>query len=302
MSDDLNELFEENDAVDNETAPWDEEPETAVCTNVVSKGTVNLSKEKFKTLCTILQMLKDECQDIHVKNGKLCQLTDKKNAIIQMDVSAIMNDKDIMLSGIRQKYEILDPFVKQNVHVNLDTDETGYVFRDSISKIFFRMPVEQFISNKYLTEEEFMNKIDVDENNRIFKYKIEKYHIGRLTSYQKALGANLLRIEFSNGKALFKILPSDQSTSTVIDFLSLEDELDDSSVNGVTPYSIQPLLIFPTGGIEEINIEMYHRKQENTTVMKMFSNLHIEGSDETIPITVWCIAPVVVPEENKEEN
>jgi len=319
MTDDLDALVSEDDNSDStpdldfnfslddspEEEPADEEEtfqratSTTITTNVT---TVDLEKEKFNAFLSILKLLKSSCKDLTIKEGKISQLNDKKSLIFVIDLTSILGNESFMISGIEKRLEILEPFGNQNVDVFLDLAPDGYTFRDSISQIHMVAPIQQYIhdNNEFLEPEQVDSKLSPDISRRIFTMTFGKILLQRLFQYAKSLAANVVRIQFNGDTAKFQVQALDSARSTIIDLATLEDELDDTSIDGlITPFANQAFLNFLNAGIEEVDLEMYHRLGDsNSAMLKITSSLAWGGDDGgEIPITINALGPFTSEDE-----
>lgn len=260
--------------------------------NAVTVGdNIYLNKEKFSAFLNVLQVLKIPCQDLDVQGGSVCQMNNKKSAIYCIDMSSLLGTNTFQLSGIAQKYDLLDPFRKNNVDVMLDLDDTNYVFRDNTSKISCRNPSSEFLSNRFTNQADLNNRLSLT-TNKVFDVSLEKTLMGRLDTYAKVLTATTLKIKFEGNRANFCMSPADSGNTTEVTLMSLVDELEEELI-GTMAIPIDPFTSCLSGGINELNISMFHRTRDREFCIKLEGKLDINGSDATVPFTIWILAKLV---------
>jgi len=265
MNDNLNELVEENPSV-----------------------TTELPTETFSKFFSIMNLISKICTDMTIKEGVVRQYSDRRHAIFNIDLSDILGDITLYLSGVASKVDLLDPFKKQGVSVKLEETEPGsttgfYIFKDDYSKIEFQKPLERYLNNKYMSQDELTNRLSIDEDGHIFEYQISKFLLERLTALQKGLGASIVKLSFRDGKAHFIVTAGDKtSTITTVGRLLTIDNLERDIV-GDCVFPIQPFLL----GGDNVTIKGFFRGNGDTVLLKLNSTV------EDVPVDMWCIAHLV---------
>lgn len=269
MSEDLNELTREDSVEDEST-------------------TLELKTEKFSKFYSIMNLVSKVCTDLTVKDGLICQHSDRRHAIISIDVTELLGDITLYLSGIASKVDLLDPFRKQGVSVQLEminpTSTNGfYIFKDDYSKIEFQKPFEGYLNNKCMTQDEFHKRLSVDNEGPIFEYQISKFLLERLTALQKGLGASIIKLEFKDGKAHFVVTAGDKtSTITTVGRLVTVNDIE-RNVTGTCVFPIQPFLL----GGDAVTVKSFFREGGDNILLQLSSKI------EDVPIEIWCIANLV---------
>jgi hypothetical protein len=302
-------LFDESmfdpDAAETSTYEAEELVPVQTVINSNDTRTITLDKERFSTFLTILKIVKGNgsCTDLTIKEGKICQLNDKKSMVFIADLTPILGNASMLISGLESKLELLEPFKKQCVNVFLDICPDGYVFRDSLTKIKLSMPVQEYIqqNNEWMSDTSMDTRIALDSSRRVFSYKFDKIILSRLLTYAKVLASPVLRILFNGDKACFQIQALDSTKSTEILLTELDDELDDTSINNlIAPFNIQAFLNFLCGEVEEIQSEVFHRRSEDvpSVVIRLNASVPIKGEDGgEIAVTICSAAQLASEDE-----
>jgi len=256
-----------------------------------STGTISieLPNEEFSKFTSVLGIVSKMCTDLTVKDGIICQSSDRRSSILNIDISSILGESTVLISGVSSKVDLLEPFRKQGVDMYLDISHNFYSFRDDLSKLEFTKPIEEYLNNKFRSAEELNSKLMVEKNGTIFEYQISKFLIERLTALQRGLSASTIRFEFNGDKADIVVSASDNPSTTTIGKLVTIENLE-RNVNGICVFPIQPFLL----GGDQINVEGIFRGDGENILLKLNTDIN------EIPINMWCIAKLVEPEEDDD--
>ncbi len=308
QNDDLNMFLEDGKKSKNDDLQLDEssdfvieeerEEAEKIKTTVNSKNsssvvTIDLNKDKFAAFMSILQMMKYSCQDVFIRGGKISQINSKRSMFFHIDLTPIFGNADLVIGGIASKFEILSMFRKQGVDVCLDILDTVYVFRDALSKIYNKKPIEAFLENTAMSEDTVREKLKVKYDKRIFQYSWQKRVLDRIMIYAKSLATPVIRVEFMGSTILCKAQSLDSAATTQVDVVTLEDEVDDSTIKDlVAPFPAMSFINFIQAGIVEIESALYHRDDPNSPscVLELKGELPVAGLDEPINICVRTAA------------
>ena len=294
MDEDLDSLVEEkDDGYDDIDVPFDvdDEVKTDKVVTKSSDGAIELNKEKFATLINVLQIIKmPTCQDVDINNGIIRQYNETKNIMINIDLTNILgNSTNLKMSGIEQKFNMLEPFRNQNVDVIAQVTENTYAFMDNISRLSYHQGLKEYMSNSFITDEKYNNSVSCGK--RVFEKVIGKAILQRISIYSKALVSEVIKIKFDKTKAHFELTPKDGASPAIASVFTIEDELEETNLVGKAVLPIDPFLFCLGGGITELKIEMFHKKGKNATdneyLIKISGKLIISGSDDEVPINIW---------------
>ena len=254
--------------------------------------TTEFQTETFSKFSSIMNLVSKICTDMTIKSGVICQYSDRRHAILDIDIRDLLGDMTLYLSGITSKVDLLEPFKKQGVSVKLEVTEPGttsgfYIFKDDYSKIEFQKPFEGYLNNKFIPQEDLQSRLSLDVEGRIFEYQVSKFLLERLTALQKGLGASIIKLEFKDGKAHFIVTAGDKtSTITTIGRLMTIDNLE-RDIEGTCVFPIQPFLM----GGDNVIIEGFFRGSGDTIILKLSSTM------EDVPVNIWCIAHLINDDE-----
>lgn len=248
--------------------------------------TINLGKEKFAKFLSVFNVIRQSCMDLVIKEGKICQLSDRRSAIYQMDITPLIGEATLLLGSIAIKADLLDPFKKQESSMELIVDERSYNFKDDKSEIIFQIPSERFLTNTFIPQEQLDQKLHVDDSGCIFRTTLDKYLIDRLAALSKGLSATTIKMKFEEGKAIFIMISGDKNEVTEAKLIKVDLE---QEITGVCVFPVQPLLLG-----ENIELECYRKEDQENLLLKITFKI------EDIPMSVWSLAkliPVAAVEE-----
>lgn len=258
-------------------------------------GEIDLGKDRFSALMNVFQILKQPCKDLDIKESYIRQISSDRACIFDIDIDPIFikdgktpsHSVNIPIGGLAQKHDLLEPFRKQNSDVKIELSEKYFVFKDTRSKISFSYPISEYMECKYLTEADTKDRLQVTDKY-VFKIKIDKNMLDRLSTYSKSMNATVIKADFKGDKAIFKITAADVSSGTVVSLLTLGDEeLVSDDIVGSMTFPIEPFTSCMAGGITELNMELIYRKVANSFMMKISSEININDTNDKIPVVVW---------------
>ena len=198
---------------------------------------ISLQSGKFDDLLRCLSLLKDVCNDVDIRGGFVRQRTNDKATAFEIDLTAILNDADIPLVGIKQKLDLLKCFQGNDVEIIVEKDH--FVLHDQYSSIKIIYPNLEFIDNKYMTKEERESIFNLDSENEILSVEISKTVSDRMRSITQGFNVRTVQVEFKGEKASIcaRTTPKDQHAKFVKDIVT-ERVLNCTSNLVVTPFVI----------------------------------------------------------------
>ena len=162
---------------------------------------LSVTRDDFSKLLTLLKIFENNCNDCDIQNGLLRCRTNDRQAIISMDLSSILDSNSLQFSLMKQKiillkaFEINDSVQMDDKSISIESNESNYEIKDPISKIIFRKPVQQYIDNKYVNDEDFGRMIRCQEENLIFSYDISHYLKKRISNVVQGFQSDILKCQ-----------------------------------------------------------------------------------------------------------
>jgi hypothetical protein len=182
---------------------------------------VNIERDGFSKLLSLLKLFEIECTDCDIKNGIFRCRNNDRYAIISMDLSSIVGENDLSFSLMKNKIGLLKTFeLDDNIQVEdkniwIESNESNYEFNDPFSRMIFRKPVQKYIDNKFISQEEFNTIIKCKEEDLLFIYDINSYMKKRIRSIAEGFGNENIDCLMNEFEAQLKI-SSKQGDSSII--------------------------------------------------------------------------------------
>lgn len=165
---------------------------------------LSLSKDSFIKFSSSLGILQNICNDCDIHEGKIrCRTNDRKN-VISMDLTSILDSRNITFSGLKNKLLLLGTF---NLTVDGSTDNTvlveandsNFEFSDSLSRLVMRRPIASYLENVYIDDEEFGDIVSsATEDSVLFNVTISSVEKKRISKLCDVFGSNTVTFEFLN--------------------------------------------------------------------------------------------------------
>ena len=133
---------------------------------------IELEAKDFSNFLRCLSILKDICNDVDIRGGVLRQRSNGKYVIFEVDLSPLISDCDIPLSGLKSKLTLLKGLSKQRVQITI-TDKEIY-FSGQRSTFKFKNPKADFMDNKFMSSEELSNIFTVREEDLVLEHVVTK--------------------------------------------------------------------------------------------------------------------------------
>ena len=197
---------------------------------------LNLDSTKFETFLRCLSLMKDICNDVDIRDGKIRQRSNDHSVIFEMDLTPLISDMNIPITKLKEKLELFKCFVGNDVDI---TDDDKYSLADQISLISFKRPLLTLIDNQFIAEDEFSNLFTLNEDDIILSYNIPTMVSDRMRTVTQGFNVNNVVVVFEGETASItaKTISKDQFAKFVGDIV-VEDEKNCSSNLIVTPFII----------------------------------------------------------------
>lgn len=254
--------------------------------------TIELEAEKFGIFMDTLSILGKSCDDVVIKEGKICQKSNHRTIIFEIDLTSVLGNIDLPMSGINIKEKMLQPFRKQQVDINIDIgegDNSEYRFYDVNTSLNIRKPLISYLTNQYMDGDAFRSAQNINLEDKILTYEFEKYLIDRLNAIAEGLAASLIRINFRGGEATFIIKSSDQNSTTKATLCKVADVA--GEIEGYCALPVEP---FQLSGSGNFTSEFWFIAERNQILMKLTTYIDPE---KEVPMSLWCISQLKSFEE-----
>ena len=247
--------------------------------------TIKFSSDEYRSLMAVFNILKENCDDITIYNGKIHQLSNSKTMIYDIDLTKYFKNSTIYINSIKKHFSLLNMFAISNNEVMLRIDDKKYVWLDKKSKIECIIPEPSTLNPAYMDETSKRSQDTKSMGSKIFETVLDRTIIDRISqaSSNKALESKIVTLNVEEDNAKFIIIPQDLLACTKLEVHSV-DELNDESFNCSTQYDINTFIL----KTEELKISLYKNKVIETGFTAIY-NCDIEG----INFTMWSLTNYV---------
>lgn len=245
-------------------------------------NSINFSQDQYATFINILDIMKDNCGDITILDGKILQENNTKNILYDIDITSLIGNNTIYIDGVRMKYDLLNIFKNQNCKVKLDVEnEKKYIYTDGLSKLEFPIPLLSNMNPKPLQKDSTraMTLMTLSES-KIFEAELSRTILDRINTSIRTLNSNDIVVSINDGNAILSVLFEGHNPSMVNKFMTIEGI--DESYKGIIRFPKSPFLL----GTEKENIYLFVNKKDDTKMTMKF-----EAKINDININIWSTMP-----------
>jgi hypothetical protein len=243
--------------------------------------TVSLSGEKYDELIRCISLVREECNDLDIRDGMIRQRTNDISAVFELDLSPLIPGLNLPLTNLKQKIDLLKCFAEREVEITVD--ERDFSFTDEYSTLRFDTPNLEFMDNKFMPDEEMDSVFTVDESDLLLTCSIEKVISERMKIITAGFNVNNIQVVFNGTDASIttRSQSKDQHAKLVSGIFA------DREINAVTNIVAIPFVIDHDG---DMTFKMYNI--QDNVCMNMIST-----AISDIDINVYCRSNLVNPEE-----
>lgn len=190
--------------------------------NSSTNYTLILTREKYSKLLTMLNLFRDHCSDVDIRHGLMrCKSTDARS-FIEMDLSSILEDKDLMMSTMKNKIillkalEVDDNVTLEDQNIYIESNDSNVEFTDQMSKTIFRKPALKYMENRFSEDSEFRNLVKVLEEDLLLQHTFSSYMKKRISTTALALQTESIQFSLDGDTASASIQSRDKQNSMLI--------------------------------------------------------------------------------------
>jgi len=244
-----------------------------------------LNSEQFKKFVNCLSILKDNCNDVDIKEGVIRQHINSRYCIFELDLTSLINNLSIPIVGIKKKLDILKTF-KNSEEITIDVDDTTYSFSDNYSRIKFNKLPQNMLDNEYINDDELGHMFILNPDDLILNCEINKTISARIKSISQNFDVNTFKILFNENKASIISTSQDKNQeATLLSDIEIPREM-----NCITNVFTTPFIIDHD---DNMSFELYE-VQENTCMGK------IKTSISEVNVVIYTNAILVDDEDDYE--
>ncbi len=230
-------------------------------------NTVTLQQEQYDEFIRCLQILKDSCTDVDIRNGQIRQKTNDVSVIFDMNLSEIISELNFPLSNLKQKLDILKCFINQEVTLSELPEERSFGFSDQFSNLKIKNTSLDFLDNKFITNDDLNAMFTLQEEDLILECTINRTISNRMKVISQNFSSTSFEVSIENNEA--KISSKTQAKDQSVVFIQniTTNKSIESSICNLVPI---PFIVEHDGDIE---FKMYIVDYERKTVLCKFKTL-----------------------------
>lgn len=207
---------------------------------------ITVSRDDFSKMTSLLKIFENICTDCDIQNGMLRCRSNDRQAVVGMDLTSVIENKNLSFGLIKSKVALLKTFeLDDNVQIEdkniiIECNESNYEFSDPFSRMIFRKPVRKYIDNKFIADQDFSQLIRCQEENLIFSYDINFYMKKRISNISLGFQTDVIECKMSGFEAALKISTTNKEDNSDIGTgIVLNREIDDKKFKMISlPFTL----------------------------------------------------------------
>ena len=260
-----------------------------------SDDCIVLDKEKFDVFLNVLGIIRKNCKDVSIKGGQLCQSSNGRNVLYNADLTELIGDIDLNLSGLDSKCDLFDIFRKQqSEEVYVEIEPKIYKIGDTISSILINKPNEETLNNKNRSTDNPFNEEDISKNlTKVFDVKIGQLILNRFGSLKKSMASDNIILDFTQKGCILSLKQNDKNCGVVVNVHKITDIK--QPIIGKTIINIDCFL----HSYGDVNFELYadEKTTEDGTMKCRYKISFKVGPKPEIQITIWGAAKIITNDD-----
>ena len=159
-----------------------------------------LKRDEFSKFLNCIKLIQDVCTDCDLQKGVIRQRTNDRHAIVEMDLSSVLNDSTICFTLLKQKIALLKSLELDDSarvgddekDITVELNEKTYKFIDIFSTLTFRIPIRKFLDNTFVSADEVSNMFELKEEDLVLSYNVSSYMCRRIKSITEGFNTDVL--------------------------------------------------------------------------------------------------------------
>jgi len=233
-----------------------------------------LDSDQYESFYSVISLLKEECNDIDIRDGKICQKSNSHEIIFDIDLSDVLQGINLPFTVIKQKIDLLRMFVGSD-NIEIDSDDEKFTFKDEFSKITIIKPNLQFIDNPYVENESLSQLFSWDQQEVLLTKSFSPKICDRVKIISSNYNINRFQLIFNGDDAtMIAKTESNDQEAIIAENIPLELEVNNEECSFlITPFIVD------------------HDSDLNFTVYSDGSQIlitKVESSIKGIDFTLYC--------------
>jgi hypothetical protein len=212
----------------------------------VESNNIVIPRSQFTRLLAAIKLIENACTDCHINEGFIRQKTNDRHCIIEMNLSTILANNELIFSNIKQKISLLKSFELDDTvtvtdqNILLEVSDKDYKFIDPFSKMTFRKTLVKFLDNSNIPMNDFSKLIKFSEEDLVFSININSYMAKRIRTICQGYSNETVRCDFKGLTAALSVSTTNNESATVVcDNIDLNTEIKDCCFKTVyLPFSL----------------------------------------------------------------
>lgn len=246
---------------------------------------ITLDSDKFSTLIRILNIFKDSCSDVDIRNGIIRQKTNDSVSVFEIDLTSILGNISLPISDIKKKLDLFKIFSNQDV--TIETGDDFYSISDSYSTIRLRFPSLEFMNNKFMGEEELNRVITISLEQLITDIILTEVISERIKKITHGFGVINLFVNVGDEISITASNKARDQSAVFVDKIIPTTTIDNKFYTSI---SIVPFIVDHDG---DTLFKMY-----DIDGGKVLNHITLKNSN--IDINIFCRSQTILDSDNRE--
>jgi len=203
----------------------------------MSEKNVVLNNNTYEDFIRCLNILKDICGDVDIKEGVIRQKTNDLLSIFEIDLKEIIEDLSIPITNLNQKLELFKMFIgNDDQEITIRVNDISYSFSDQYSEINFKKPFVEYIEkhNKFINKETLDNNFSLNPDENLISCQIPKFISDRIKNVTKVFNVNNVGIRFSKENGiLFTKTQNGEQEATFLKDIALNKIFENDNISNI---------------------------------------------------------------------
>jgi len=245
---------------------------------------IELEGEKLDSFLESLDIIKNGCQFLVIKDSRIRLFGNNKSNIFEMDMTSIFNnDKiNIAFNNMDQKIKLLYALKKQSnkLYINIDKESRKYIFFNDISKVYVPFVIQEFIErmSPVVSDDEYDKHISIGNLNKITEGVFDDSILKCANIFSRALESKMMRVTITLDKIIFGMAVSDINSPVTTDLITINGVF--GPIIGYGQFKLEPIISCNS----PIKFILYNTVNNRHLFLKMESSI---GKKESLPFVLW---------------
>lgn len=167
---------------------------------------LNLDSSKYEELLRVMNVLKDNCNDLDIRDGIIRQRSNDRASIFEINVAHLLENINMPISDLKKNIDSLKVFEKQDISILIDVDDSGnfFQFSNQSSSLRFRPIADDYIDNRFMTDDELNASFILNDEDIILSTTIPKNISDMIKVISSNFNVNSIQAKFEGETVCLK--------------------------------------------------------------------------------------------------